>query len=468
MAVAARPALVAIRIIGLRSQRKRMALLGNPTLLRTLSPGISRRRPAIKFWLLMAAIALMVVMIARPQTGSSISHEKRQGIQTMICLDISNSMMAQDVAPSRLEKSKIVVEDLVDHFRNDQIGMVVFAGDAFIQLPITSDYVSAKLFLQDIDPSLIGTQGTDMAQAIRLAMQSFAKNGKQGKAIIVITDGENHEGGAEAMAKEAEKQGIRVFILGIGTAAGAPIPPGDGGYMKDAAGQVVMTRLNETMCQEVAKAGKGVYMHVDNSLIAERQLDKELQKMQQGAIDNVVYSDYDEQFQGVAILILILLIAEAVILEKKREKEGAGGLINRKKNETDGSYTHRAPRGHAASVRTGRPPTGKAGQPALPTGQLSAGGTLLPQGDSGSAGQRHGPLQPRLRAAKAEEGPAGPRTIQAGGQDDQRTEATVAGLLQHGYGAAGTEGVCQGDGSLQERLAHESAERTRTLQLRAV
>ena len=162
------PALVAIRIIGLRSQRKRMALLGNPTLLRTLSPGISRRRPAIKFWLLMAAIALMVVMIARPQTGSSISHEKRQGIQTMICLDISNSMMAQDVAPSRLEKSKIVVEDLVDHFRNDQIGMVVFAGDAFIQLPITSDYVSAKLFLQDIDPSLIGTQGTDMAQAIRL------------------------------------------------------------------------------------------------------------------------------------------------------------------------------------------------------------------------------------------------------------------------------------------------------------
>lgn len=178
------PALVAIRIIGLRSQRKRMALLGNPTLLRTLAPGISRRRPAIKFWLLMAAIALMVVMIARPQTGSSISHEKRQGIQTMICLDISNSMMAQDVAPSRLEKSKIVVEDLVDHFRNDQIGMVVFAGDAFIQLPITSDYVSAKLFLQDIDPSLIGTQGTDMAQAIRLAMQSLQRTASRARPSL--------------------------------------------------------------------------------------------------------------------------------------------------------------------------------------------------------------------------------------------------------------------------------------------
>lgn len=219
------PALVAIRIIGLRSQRKRMALLGNPTLLRTLAPGISRRRPAIKFWLLMAAIALMVVMIARPQTGSSISHEKRQGIQTVICLDISNSMMAQDVAPSRLEKSKIVVEDLVDHFRNDQIGMVVFAGDAFIQLPITSDYVSAKLFLQDIDPSLIGTQGTDMAQAIRLAMQSFAKNGKQGKAIIVITDGENHEGGRRGNGQGGREAGHPRLHPRYRNGGGSSYPP---------------------------------------------------------------------------------------------------------------------------------------------------------------------------------------------------------------------------------------------------
>lgn len=315
------PILAVMRFVSIRKQRKRMRLLGNPELLRKLSPGISRRRTAVKFWLLMAAIALMIVMIARPQMGKSISHEKRKGIQTMICLDISNSMMAQDVAPSRLEKSKILIEDLVDHFQNDQIGMVVFAGDAFIQLPITSDYVSAKLFLQDIDPSLIGTQGTDIAQAIRLAMQSFTKNGDQGKAIIVITDGEDHEGGAEEMAQAAEKEGIRVFILGIGTTAGAPIPLADGGYMKDRSGQVVMSRLNEQMCQQLAKAGKGIYMHVDNPSVAETQLDNELQKMQQGDIDNTVYSDYDEQFQGIAILVLIILIAEAILLEKKRDQQ---------------------------------------------------------------------------------------------------------------------------------------------------
>lgn len=312
------PLFTVIRLFSLRKQRKRMRLLGNPELLRSLSPGISRWRPAIKFWLLMAAMALMVVMVARPQMGTRISHDKRQGIQTMICLDISNSMLAQDVAPSRLEKSKMVVEDLVDHFRNDRIGLVVFAGDAFIQLPITSDYVSAKLFLQNTDPSLIGTQGTDIAQAIRLSMQSFSKNGNQGKAIIIITDGEDHEGGAEEMAKEAEKNGIRVFILGVGTAAGAPIPLADGGYLKDEAGQTVMTRLNEQMCQQIAQAGKGVYMHVDNSSIAEQQLDNEIKKMQQGEIDGVVYSDYDEQFQGVAILVLVLLIAEAILLERKR------------------------------------------------------------------------------------------------------------------------------------------------------
>ena len=317
------PVFAVIRLISLRKQRKRMRLLGNPELLRSLAPGISRWRNTVKFWLLMAAILLMVVIIARPQMGQSISHEKRQGIQTMICLDISNSMLAEDVAPSRLEKSKMLIEDLVDHFRNDQIGMVVFAGDAFIQLPITSDYVSAKLFLQDIDPSLIGTQGTDLAQAIKLAMQSFPKNGKQGKAIIVITDGEDHEGGAEDMAREAEKQGIHVFILGMGSSAGAPIPLGDGNYLKDQSGQVVMTKLNEQMCQQVAQAGKGVYMHVDNSSFAEQQLDNELRKMQQGEIDNVVYSDFDEQFQGVAILVLLLLIAETILLEKKRVKSDA-------------------------------------------------------------------------------------------------------------------------------------------------
>lgn len=325
------PLFVAVRIISHRKQRKQMQRLGNPTLLKMLALGISHTRQTVKFCLLMAAMALLAVMLARPQMGTRISHEKRKGIQTMICLDISNSMLAQDVMPSRLEKSKMLIEDLVEHFSNDQIGMVVFAGDAFIQLPITSDYVSAKLFLQNIEPSLIGTQGTDIAEAIRLSMQCFSKNGKQGKAIIVITDGEDHEGGAEKMAKEAERQGIRVFILGVGSQAGAPIPLEDGSYLKDQSNNTVMTRLNETMCQQIAQAGKGVYLHIGNSSTTERQLDNEIKKMQQGDIESVVYSEYDEQFQGVALLILLILIAEAIILEKKRLPKEETPLTNETK-----------------------------------------------------------------------------------------------------------------------------------------
>ena len=183
------PVLALIRLIGWRQRIKKLRKFGDPSLLKDLMPDVSKYRPTVKFWLMQAALALLIVMIARPQTGSKISHEKRHGIETMICLDISNSMKCEDVIPSRLDKSKLLVENMVDHFTNDRIGLIVFAGDAFVQLPITSDYVSAKMFLQNIDPSLIATQGTDIGHAIQLAMNSFTQQDKVGKAIIVITDG---------------------------------------------------------------------------------------------------------------------------------------------------------------------------------------------------------------------------------------------------------------------------------------
>ena len=313
------PLLAIVRLISLRSKRKKLKRLGDPELLSQLSPDVSKVRPAVKFWLLEAALALIVVMVARPQMGRQINSDKREGIETIIAMDISNSMLAQDVTPSRLEKSKMMVEDLVDHFNQDKIGLIVFAGDAFVQLPITSDYISAKMFLQNIDPSLIQTQGTDIGQAIDLAMHSFTQDAKTGKAIIVITDGEDHEGGAEEMAKKAHDAGINVYILGIGDPKGAPIPIGNGQYMKDKSGNTVMTALNEDMCKKVAAAGKGVYIHVDNSGIAEEQLDNELDKLQKGEINNVVYSDFDEQFQAVGILVILLLVIEVLVFETKTE-----------------------------------------------------------------------------------------------------------------------------------------------------
>lgn len=311
------PVLILIRLIGWRRRHAKLKKLGDPELLKQLMPGISKYRPTVKFCLLLSALALLIVMLARPQMGSKISHDKRQGIETIICLDISNSMLAEDVVPSRLDKSKMLVENLVDNFTNDKIGLIVFAGDAFVQLPITSDYVSAKMFLQNITPGLIQTQGTNIADAIDLASKSFTQQNNVGRAIVVITDGENHEPGATEAAAAAKKKGINVFILGIGNTTGAPIPMGDGGYLKDHSGNTVMTALNENMCKELAQAGSGQYIHVDNTSDAEKTLNDDLTKLQKGDTSSVIYSEYDEQFQAVGILVILLLIIEICILEVK-------------------------------------------------------------------------------------------------------------------------------------------------------
>lgn len=311
------PILVLVRFIVWQKRKRNLRKFGDSSLLKEMMPDVSKYRPTIKFCLLLSAITILIFMIARPQVGSKISHEKREGIEVLIALDISNSMLAQDVIPSRLEKSKLLIENLVDHFTNDKVGLVVFAGDAFVQLPITNDYVSAKMFLQNINPSLITTQGTDLARAISLSQSCFTQREHIGRAIIVITDGEDHEGGALEAAREAYKKGINVFILGVGTSKGAPIPDGNGGYLKDNSGQTVLSALNEQMCQQVAKAGNGVYIHVDNTSDAQEKLNKELSKLQSGISDTVVYSEYNEQFQIFGIILLLLLIAETILLESR-------------------------------------------------------------------------------------------------------------------------------------------------------
>ena len=312
------PLLAVIRFVTYRNQRKRLRKFGDPQLLKALMPDVSRWRPSVKFWLLQAALALLVLMLARPQMGTKISHEKRTGIETIICLDISNSMRAEDVTPSRLDRAKMMVENLVDHFTDDKIGLIVFAGDAFVQLPITSDYVSAKMFLANIDPSMMATQGTDVARALEMATHSFTQEKGIGKAIIVITDGEDHEGGAVEAAEAAKKNGMSVYMLGIGSTKGTPIPiPGTGDYMTDNTGQTVMSALNEDMCKQIAAAGGGAYIHVENNSNAQDLLDQELDKLSKKETQTTIYSDYDEQFQAFGILALLLLVIEVCILESK-------------------------------------------------------------------------------------------------------------------------------------------------------
>ena len=312
------PFLVAFYLYSNYRRRKAIRKFGDPVLMAQLMPDVSKYRPDVKFWLVFAAIGLFAVLLARPQFGSKLETVKRQGVEVMIALDISNSMLAQDVQPSRLEKDKRLVAQLVDKMENDKVGMIVFAGDAFTQLPITSDYISAKMFLESINPSLISKQGTAIGAAINLATRSFTPQEGVGRAVIVITDGENHEGGAVEAAKAAAEKGIQVSVLGVGMPDGAPIPvEGTNDFRRDRDGNVVVTRLNEQMCQEIAQAGDGIYVRVDNSNAAQKVIAQEINKMAKADVETQVYTEFNEQFQAVAWIILLLLLAEMLILERK-------------------------------------------------------------------------------------------------------------------------------------------------------
>ena len=312
------PILAAFYFYSNYRRRKRLKEYGDMELLKQLMPEVSKYRPDVKFWLMLAAMVMVIFMLAQPQFGSKMETVKRQGIETVVALDISNSMLAQDVAPSRLEKSKKLISRLVETFNNDKVALIVFAGEAFTQLPITSDYVSAKMFLETISPSLISTQGTDIRAAINLAMKSFTPNDGVGRAIVLITDGENHEGGAIEAAQEAAKKGIHVFVLGVGSPDGSPIPvEGSNEFRRDKDGNVVVTRLNEEMCREIARAGNGMYVRVDNTNNAERALNAEVNKLAKADVGTQVFTEFDEQFRVLAWLALILLAVEIMILNRR-------------------------------------------------------------------------------------------------------------------------------------------------------
>ena len=302
------------------SRKRALRRYGDPELLGALMPEVSNLRPSLKFWITFVALCFMVLLLARPQFGSKMETVKRQGIETVIALDISNSMLAEDVAPSRLEKSKNIISKLVENFSDDKIGLIVFAGDAFIQLPITSDFISAKMFLELIDPGLIARQGTNIKAAIDMATRSFTPKEGVGKAIIIITDGENHEGGAAEAAKAAAEKGMMVYVMGVGSPEGAPIPTGRNDFRRDKEGNVIVTKLNEKMCQEIAAAGNGVYIRIDNTNNAQKLLQKEVDKLAKADLEVTIYSEYNEQFMVMAWIAFVLLLLEMLLMVKKNPR----------------------------------------------------------------------------------------------------------------------------------------------------
>ena len=315
------PLMWAIYFYSVYRNRKNMAKYGNPQILQSLAPDVSKYKPGTKFFLQQLALIIMIFIIARPQMGAKIETVKKQGVEIIIALDVSNSMLARDIAPSRLDKAKQMLSKLIDQLDNDKVGLIVFAGDAYTQLPITSDFVSAKMFLSTISPDMVPTQGTAIGRAIAVAMNSFTPDQSADKAIIVITDAENHEDDAVQMAKEAAQKGIMVDVIGIGSEQGAPIPIGgnDTNLRKDNQGNVVITKLNAQLGRDIAKAGDGIYISADNTGSALRALTAEVKKMKKSDIESKVYSEYDEQFQGLAWIVLLLLLLDIFILDRKNK-----------------------------------------------------------------------------------------------------------------------------------------------------
>ena len=316
------PVFVVAYIVCTKRKRRQLVEFGDPELMAQLMPDASKSRPIWKFCLLMVALVLLIVAVARPQFGQKEKTIKRQGIEVMVALDISNSMLAEDVAPNRLDRAKQMLSKMIDNMVDDKVGLIVFAGEAFTQLPITCDYVSAKMFLSTITPNLIPTQGTAIGAALQTAITAFgSQESEAGRAIILITDGENHEDDAIAAAEKAQELGIQVFVIGIGKPEGSPIPkPGTNDYFKDRSGQVVVSRLNEEMCQQIAQAGNGAYVRCDNTNTAMRALQQELERIATSELESTVYADYNELYQSFVLMALLLLVIEFFILSRKNHR----------------------------------------------------------------------------------------------------------------------------------------------------
>lgn len=314
------PLLVVLNIYMAARRRKSLERFGQMETISQLMPDVSFVRPIVKFYFLLTSFAIIIFALAGPQFGSKLETVKRKGIELVIALDVSNSMNAADIEPTRLERAKQGISRLVDRLEGDRVGVVIFAGQAYTQLPITADASAAKMFVSNITTGSVPSQGTDISAAIKLSMKSFSKKEGINRAIIVVTDGEDHEAAAVEAAKEAVANGVRVITVGMGLPKGSPIRIPGGGetdFMKDKEGNVVITKLNESMLQEIAAAGSGVYIPANNLRNGIENLLDTLSKLEKSEMESKVYSEYDEQFQYLAAIVLLLLIIDATILERK-------------------------------------------------------------------------------------------------------------------------------------------------------
>lgn len=300
-------------------RRRRLRRFGDEALVNELMPSWSRGKLWVRTVLLSLAFFFFVIGLSRPQIGSKLKDHKIKGAEIMIVLDVSNSMLAQDYSPDRLERAKLAISRITDKLKDDRIGLIVFAGTSFVQLPITSDYVSAKMFLNSISTESIPIQGTAIGDAISTAVRGFSAQSEHSRAIIVITDGENHEDDAVAAAKQAAEAGIKVYTIGVGSADGQPIPM-NGELLKDKDGNIVVTRLDEETLRKVASAGGGAYVHAGNDEFGLTPIISDIRKMEDEEYNSVVFEEYNEQFMYFLGIALVFFVLEMLVGDRRARR----------------------------------------------------------------------------------------------------------------------------------------------------
>ena len=305
-----------IQALVLKMRRNRIRKFGDETLVSQLMPSYSKGKVWVRLVLFSIGFFFFVIGLSRPQIGAKLKEHETKGAEIMIVLDVSNSMLAEDYSPNRLERAKLAISRLVDKLREDRIGLIVFAGNSFVQLPITTDYVSAKMFLNSITTGSVPVQGTAIGEAINTAMRSFSVQSEKSRAVIVITDGENHEDDPVAAASQAAEMGVRVYTIGVGSPEGKPIPM-DGELLKDKDGEIVVTRLDEKVLQDVAQAGNGVYVRAGNTEFGLNPIIENIERMEDEKYSSIVFEEYDEQFMYFLGIALFFFVLEMLIGDRR-------------------------------------------------------------------------------------------------------------------------------------------------------
>lgn len=308
-----------IQAIVFKIRRRRIRRFGDEALVSRLMPSYSKGKTWIRLVLFSIGFVFFVIGLSRPQIGARLKEHETRGAEIMIALDVSNSMLAEDYSPNRLERAKLAISRLVDKLRDERIGLIVFAGNSFVQLPITTDYVSAKMFLNSISTESVPVQGTAMGDAINTAMKSFSLQSEKSRAVIVITDGENHEDDPVTVAQQAAELGVRVFTIGVGSPEGKPIPF-EGELLKDKNGEIVVTRLDESILKDVADAGNGLYVRAGTSEFGLNPVIDEIKKMEDEKYSSIVFEEYDEQFMNFFAIALVFFVLEMLVGDRKPKR----------------------------------------------------------------------------------------------------------------------------------------------------